>query len=90
MMRKNDVERAADVEALALELKAEVLKLKNALTKLELDLGLLQTGNSDGPFWDGENAYLFMRNCSGNFDHNRVLLENLEKCSEYVSTFSEK
>ncbi len=80
----------SEVEALSFELKAEVLKLENALRKLELDLGIIQTGNSDGPYWNGENAYLFTRNCSGHFDHDRALLENLHKCSDFVESLTKK
>lgn len=79
-----------DVEVLAVELKAEILKAESALRKLELDLGLMQTGSKGMPFWNGENAYHFVRNCTGHFDHDHVLLENLNKCSDYVSQIVQK
>ena len=50
----------------------------------------MQTGSKGMPFWNGENAYHFVRNCTGHFDHDHVLLENLNKCSDYVSQIVQK
>ena len=71
-----------EAKTLSLELQAEVLKYKNLLNKLETNIGLLQTGVN----WNGVNAYEVNQSLLGHFDHDKTLLKNLEKCSDYLST----
>ena len=71
-----------EAKALSLELEAEVLKLKTLLSKLETNIGLLQTGAN----WNGANAYDVNQALVGHFDHDKTLLNKLEKCSEALKT----
>ena len=71
-----------EAKTLSLELQAEVLKYKNLLNNLETNIGLLQTGVN----WNGANAYEVNQSLLGHFDHDKTLLKNLEKCSDYLST----
>lgn len=71
-----------EAKTLSLELQTEILKLKNALNKLETDVAILQTGDVNGPFWNGANAYEFYKASLGHIEHDRTLLKHLEKCSE--------
>lgn len=75
-----------EAKTISLELQAEVLKLKNSLSKLETDIALLQTGDKTGPYWNGNSAYEFHKAGLGHLDHDRNLLRHLESCSEYVKT----
>lgn len=75
-----------EAKTLSLELQAEILKLKNALSKLETDIALLQTGDKNGPYWNGSNAYEFHKAGLGHLDHDMNLLRHLESCSEYVES----
>lgn len=75
-----------EAKALSLELQAEILKLKGSLAKLETDVAVLQTGDKNGAYWNGENAYDFHTAALGHMDHDKNLIKNLEKCSEYVET----
>lgn len=71
-----------EAKALSLELEAEVLKLKTLLSKLEGNINLLQTGAN----WNGVNAYDVNQALVGHFDHDKTLLNKLEKCSEALKT----
>lgn len=78
--------RNNDINLLAMKLKTEVVRLKNALSQFETDIGMLETGNDKGPYWNGEGAYNFIKSSTGNIDHNKTLVDNLEKCVEYVDS----
>jgi len=71
-----------EAKTLSLELQAELLKLKTALNKLETNIVLLQ----DGSNWNGANAYDVNQALVGHLDHDRTLLNKLEKCSESLNT----
>lgn len=66
---------------LSKELQSEMIKLKNSLNKLETNVAVLQTGDKNGAFWNGENAYEFYKASLGHIDHDRNLLKHIEKCS---------
>lgn len=75
-----------EVKSLSLELQSEIFKLKNYLAKFETNIGLLQAGNRGKPFWNGSNAYATISACIGHFYHDRTLLSNLGKCSDYLNS----
>ena len=79
-----------EAKTLALELEAEVLKLKTALEGLETDLVQLQLGDNNEPYWNGKNAYDFYKSSLGHLDHDKTLLTNLEKCSDYINSIVKK
>ena len=66
---------------LAVELQKELAKLKTSLAKLETNIGLLQSGEN----WNGANAYEVNQSLIGHFDHDKTLLNKLEKCSESLN-----
>lgn len=82
-MKKSDLD-LEEVKTLSLELQMEISKLKSSLYKLETDIGLLQSGDNNGPYWNGSNAYDVITSCIGHFEHDKNLISNLEKCSDYV------
>ena len=67
-----------EAKTLALELKKEVIKLRASIAKLETNVGLLQTSGN----WNGANAYDVNKGLVGHLDHDKTLLNRLEKCSE--------
>ncbi len=79
-----------DVKVLALELESELAKLKATLDNMESDLVQLQLGDNNGPYWNGKNAYDFHKSALGHLDHDRNLLNNLEKCSDYLNSIAKK
>ena len=71
-----------DVAILSMELKAEIIKLQVVLDKFEKNLELI--GNEE--LWTGPNAYQFFKSGFGNLDHDRELLRNIKKCSNYLDS----
>lgn len=77
-------------EVLARELKIEILKLENALSQLDADLNLLQNGDFNEVYWNGPGAYSFIKSCLGYCDHNKYLLKQVSKCSDYINSLVEE
>lgn len=75
-----------DLTLLSNSLKTELLQLEIALAKLETDIAICQTGSDKGPYWNGLNAYGFYKSSIGFFEHDKNLLKNLKKCSEYLDS----
>ena len=84
-MKKN---KMSDTEkkTLALELQKEISKLETAVYKLETDIITLQSGDKNGPYWNGSNAYDALSACVGHLEHNKTLVDNVKKCSEYINS----
>ncbi len=70
----NNIEEA---KALSVELQKEVNRLKGILSKLETNITLIQSGD----IWNGANAYEVNKALNGHLDHDKTLLNKLEKCS---------
>lgn len=75
----------AQVKDLSKRLNDEVLKFKKALTKLEKDVDMMQRGDGITPFWNGKSACDWTKSCLAHIDHDKVLLDHLEKCSDYLT-----
>lgn len=73
------------VKDLSKHLSDEVLKFKKALIKLEKDVNMMQNGDGYTPFWNGKSACDWTKSCLAHIDHDKVLLEHLEKCSDYLT-----
>ena len=71
-----------EAKTLSVELKKEIEKLRNTLNKLESNTVLLQKGE----IWNGTNAYETNKSLTGHLDHDKTLLNKLEKCSESLET----
>lgn len=63
-------------KTLAIDLEKEIKKLRVSINKLETSIGLLQTG----AHWNGANAYDVNKALVGHLDHDKTLLNKLEKC----------
>lgn len=80
------MENNQELKALSMELRTELLKLENALNKLDDNLVLLQNNESMQSVWTGVNAYTSIKGCLAHSDHDKNLLKNLCKCSDYLES----
>lgn len=76
----------AKMKVLAKELDAEVSKFQKALKQLQKDVEDLQKGDADGPYWNGQLAYNWVKTCLAHIDHDKVLLDHLDNCSDYLNS----
>ena len=82
MMKK--MENIDETKVLSVELQKEVSRLKTLLNKLETNICILQSGD----IWNGNNAYESNQSLIGHLDHDKTLLNKLEKCSETLESVS--
>lgn len=54
-----------------------VVKIREAIKKINEDLSILQGDNSEQPLWNGNNAYNSVKNIMSQLNKNVELLENL-------------
>lgn len=85
MVKKQIVDND-EVKTLSLELQAEILKLKGALSRLEANMYVLQNGENNEPYWNGKNAYETNKVVLGHIDHDKTLIKNLDKCFEHLDS----
>ncbi len=75
-----------EIKKVSNDLKVEIKKITDALDKMEKDVSILEAGDDNGPYWNGNTAYTVIKNCLVQLDHNRALLKNLTKCSDYLDS----
>ena len=85
-MNNNDNNIDVSLNKLSIELKTEIKKVTNALSQLETDVHIIQTGDAKGSYWNGLNAYNVIKNSLLQIDQNNDLLKNLNKCSAYIDS----
>ncbi len=76
----------AQAKALVKDLDAQVSKFQKAVKQLQADINALQKGGADGPYWNGSLAYNWVTNCLAHIDHDKVLLNHVDNCCEYLDT----
>ena len=77
-----------DLKKLSMEYTGEVKKVKNALSQLETDIAIVQTGDANGPYWNGSNAYTFAKNCLSQIEHDNQLLKSLDQSVRYLESLT--
>ena len=77
-----------NVKKMALDITTDVKKVKNALSQLETDMAIVQTGDANGAYWSGGNAYSFAKSCLSQIDHDNQLLKSLDQCVNYLNSLS--
>ena len=87
---KNSSNSNKDYKALAETLEKEVKELENNLKELKDNIDLLQNGDNEGLYWSGDVALSTNKALLGHYDHDMVLLENVQKCSEYINSVANK
>jgi len=71
-----------EAKDLSIELKKEIEKLRVLLNKLETNINSLDNGE----VWNGINACEVNKSLTGHLDHDKTLLNKLEKCSDALET----
>lgn len=87
-MAKKEELNKEDLNKLIKDLETEIKKFKQSLVRLETKAGILQTGDKNGPYWNGENAIAFNKSLLGHFDHDKNLLVSLEKSLDYLKSIN--
>ena len=64
--------------------KSKLDKFNNNIRDLETYVNMLQAGDGN-PYWNGSNAYKYIKSLATQIEKNKVLLENLEKCYKNVN-----
>lgn len=62
----------------------QVRKIDTALNSLKDSIVSLQEGDGNQPYWNGSNAYNFVKNTLGYIDNCTVLLDYLKQCKESI------
>lgn len=75
-----------EIRKLAEELALSVDKIKESLNRLEEDIEIIQKGDQNGPYWNGNSAYQCMRTALTQVECNHEILKNLEKDAVYVNS----
>lgn len=69
---------------LASDLSAEIFKLKNAVENLKTDVNIIQSGDNDGPFWNGALACCSLKEVLKVVERGNALIEELDSCSKKI------
>ncbi len=85
MAKKKGGYNKAKAKNLCKNLDTEVSNVQRAMKALNTDLEALQKGDGEVAFWSGERAYAWITNTLAFYDHNKVLLDHLDNCSEHLS-----
>ena len=75
----------SQMKQLSKNLDTEVSKFQRALKALIADVNELQKGDADGPYWNGTLAYNWVATCLRHISHDKVLLDHLDNCSDYLA-----
>jgi hypothetical protein len=75
-----------EIKEISLDITGDVKKVKNAISQLETDIAIVQTGDANGPYWNGSNAYSFAKSCLTQIDCDNQLLKSFDQCLNYLKT----
>lgn len=62
----------------------QISRLKNATELLLTDVTMIQVGNGDEAYWNGEEACDALKKLLVQIEKNKTLLESLEKCDKLL------
>lgn len=66
------------------KLSKEIDRLKNSTELLLTDATMIQVGNDDEAYWNGEEACDALKKVLTQIEKNKTLLEQLEKCDKLL------
>ena len=66
------------------KLSKEIDRLKKSTELLLTDATMIQVGNDDEAYWNGEEAYDALKKVLTQIEKNKTLLEQLEKCDKLL------
>ena len=76
--------KTKEKEKLEKKLSKEIDRLKNSTELLLTDATMIQVGNDDEAYWNGEEAYDALKKVLTQIEKNKTLLEQLEKCDKLL------
>lgn len=79
----------SQAKALMKNIDNEISKVNKAVQCLQKDLNAIQDGETKNgkvvALWSGERAYSWISKALLHLDHDKVLLDHLAKCNEWLS-----
>ncbi len=76
--------KTKEKEKLEKKLSKEIDRLKNSTELLLTDVTMIQVGNDDEAYWNGEEACDALKKVLTQIEKNKTLLEQLEKCDKLL------
>lgn len=76
--------KTKEKEKLEKKLSKEIDRLKNSTELLLTDATMIQVGNDDEAYWNGEEACDALKKVFTQIEKNKTLLEQLEKCDKLL------
>ncbi len=76
--------KTKEKEKLEKKLSKEIDRLKNSTELLLTDATMIQVGNDDEAYWNGEEACDALKKVLIQIEKNKTLLEQLEKCDKLL------
>ncbi|MBQ6323814.1 MAG: hypothetical protein IJI22_03175 [Bacilli bacterium] len=73
-----------EVKQLVEKLTLEINVAEKSLNNLQNSITTIQQGENNNPYWNGENAYGWLKSALAHFDHDAVLIDNLNECLVYL------
>ena len=70
--------------ALLSEMVYNNYRLKNSTELLLTDATMIQVGNNDDAYWNGEEACEALKKILTQIERNKTLLDQLEKCAKLL------
>ena len=75
-----------EIKKVALDLDKDIESIQKSLKKLKEDIGNIETGDTNGPYWSGDHAYQTVRAALLQIEHDTALLKDLENKVGYIHT----
>ncbi len=82
----SSMENDNEIKKLAKSLRKEIDSLKANLDKFKDDVHKIENGDGKNPYWNGTNAYSCVSKSLEQIDYNKNLVNNLNKCVEYLDS----
>ncbi len=75
-----------EIKKIVQELTVSAEKLRKSLEKLEEDVKVIEKGDVNGSYWNGNNAYDCMKTTLLQLECDRDILKSLEKDIVYLES----
>jgi hypothetical protein len=75
-----------EIKKVEADLIENIKKLKYALGQFETDTGILLTGDANGAYWNGPNAFQCLKTCAIQINFDLQLVDNLEKNTNHFKS----
>ena len=75
-----------DVKRLIEQIQLDTCVVRDTIECLENDIKKIQTGDSNGAYWNGKNAYDCIKTAFMQIEYNKRFLSDLEKNMSYLQS----